>query len=135
MCIKPKKVKEEMFFDAEIYQKTLDCFSNHGFENMERYYGIKEAEIIFSATDGKFIFREQFYDICTKILKCSLEETNQFRKAMITFKKREVEKIRLLFSWRLGDEGKKLFDYLDKRIIYVVAKSYVVEQLFLDFAI
>lgn len=47
MCIKPKKVKEEMFSDAEIYQKMLDCFPNHGFENMERYYGIKEAEIIF----------------------------------------------------------------------------------------
>ena len=54
---------------------------------------------------------------------------------MITFKKWEVEKIRLFFSWRLGDEGEKLFDYLNKRIIYVVAKSYVVEQLFLDFAI
>ena len=133
MCIKRKKVKEEMFSDAEIYQKTLDCFPNHGFENMERYYGIKEAEIIFSATDGKFFFREQFYDICTKIVKCTLEETNHFRKAMITFKKQEVERIRLLFSWRLGDESKKLFDYLNKGIIYAVAKSYVVEQLFLDF--
>jgi DNA polymerase III alpha subunit len=135
MCIKPKKAKEGMFSDAEIYQKALDCFPNHGFENMERYYGIKEAEIIFSATGGKFVFREQFYDICTKIVKCSLEETNHFRKAMITFKKQEVERIRLLFSWRLGDEGKKLFDYLNKGIIYAVAKSYVVEQLFLDFAI
>jgi hypothetical protein len=54
---------------------------------------------------------------------------------MITFKKQEVESIRLLFSWRLGDEGKKLFDYLNKGIIYAVAKSYVVEQLFLDFTI
>ena len=122
-----------MFSDAEIYQKTLECFPNHGFENMERYYGIKEVEMMFSSTDGKFVFREQFYDICTKIVKCTVEEINQFRKAMITFKKQEVERIRLLFSWRLGDEGEKLFDYLNKGIIYAVAKSYVVEQLFLDF--
>jgi DNA polymerase III alpha subunit len=135
MCIKPKKDNEEMFSDAEIYQKALDCFPNHAFENMKRYHGIKEVEMIFSSTDGKFVFREQFYDICTKIVKCTLEEINQFRKAMITFKKQEVERIRLLFSWRLGDEGEKLFDYLNKGIIYAVAKSYVVEQLFLDFAI
>ena len=122
------------FSEEEIYQKTLDCFTNafRDFSKTERYQGIEEAEEIFSSTDGKFVYQEQFFEICTELIGANNRKADGFRKHICKENKQEVEDIRTLFSWKLGGEGVALFDYLNKEIKYAVCKAYVIGLLFLD---
>ena len=90
-------------------------------------------EEIFSSTDGEFVYQEQFFEICTKLLGASNRQADEFRKDLCAKRKKETEDIRALFSWKLGEEGIKLFDYLNKEMKYSVCKAYVLGLLFLDF--
>ena len=123
------------FSEEEIYQKTLDYFKDEfrDFSKTERYRGIEEAEEIFSSTDGKFVYQEQFFEICTNIIWLNNQKADEFRKDICKGKKREIEDIRTTFFWRYDEEGVKLFDYLNKEMRYAVCKAYVVGLLFLDF--
>lgn len=123
------------FSEEEIYQKTLDYFKDEfrDFSKTERYRGIEEAEEIFSSTDGKFVYQEQFFEICTNVIWLNNQKADEFRKDICIGKKREIEDIRMTFFWRYDEEGVKLFDYLNKEMKYAVCKAYVIGLLFLDF--
>lgn len=123
------------FSEEEIYQKTLDYFKDEfrDFSKTKRYHGIEEAEEIFSSTDGKFVYQEQFFEICTNIIWVNNEKADEFRKLMCKGNRQEVEDIRTLFSWRYDEDGVALFDYLNKEMKYAVCKAYVIGLLFLDF--
>ena len=122
------------FSEEEIYQKTLDYFKDEfrDFNKTERYHGIEEAEEIFSSTDGKFVYQEQFFEICTKLIGVNNQKADEFRKDLCAKRKKETEDIRTLFSWRYDEDGVALFDYLNKEIKYAVCKAYVIGLLFLD---
>lgn len=122
------------FSEEEIYQKTLDCFTNEfrDFRKAERYQGIEEAEEIFSSTDGKFVYQEQFFEICTNIIWVNNEKADEFRKDLCAKRRKETEDIRMAFLWRYDEDGVALFDYLNKEIKYAVCKAYVIGLLFLD---
>ena len=123
------------FSEEEIYQKTLDCFTDEfrDFNKTKRYHGIEEVEEIFSLTDGKFVYQEQFFEICAELIGVKYQTADEFRKDLCAKRKKETEDIRMTFSWKLGEEGVKLFDYLNKEMKYSVCKAYVLGLLFLDF--
>lgn len=123
------------FSGEEIYRKTLSCFTNEfrDFHAMEKYKGIEEAEEIFSSTDGKFVYQEQFFEICTKLLGVSNQKADEFRKDLLKRKKQSMEDVRALFSWKLGEQGVALFDYINNGFPYAVCKAYVIGLTFLDF--
>ena len=123
------------FSEEEIYQKTLDYFKDEfrDFNKTERYHGIEEAEEIFSSTDGKFVYQEQFFEVCTNVIWVNNEKADEFRKDLCAKRRKETEDIRTLFSWRYDEEGVALFEYLNKEMKYAVCKAYVIGLLFLDF--
>ena len=125
------------FSEEEIYRKTLDFFTNEfrGFDKTERYQGIEEAEEIFSSSDGKFVYQEQFFEICTELIGVNNQKADEFRKDLCAKRRKETEDIRELFSWRYDEEGVALFEYLNKEMKYAVCKAYVIGLLFLDFTI
>ena len=131
------EIKEYCHFtDEEIYQKALSAFPNHDFEFMKKYQGIEEVEEIFARTDGKFVFQEQFFEICTKVIwVISHIQADEFRKFILRRNKNEMDGIRTLFSWRYDEVGVALFEYLQKGMPYAVSKAYVIGLLFLDFTI
>lgn len=85
------------FSEEEIYQKTLDCFTNEfrDFSKTKRYHGIEEVEEIFSSTDGKFVYQEQFFEICTNVIWVNNEKADEFRKDLCAKRKKETEDIRM----------------------------------------
>jgi DNA polymerase III alpha subunit len=124
------------FSDEDIYQKTLSAFHNHGFAWMRRYKGIEEVEKIFAKTDGKFVFQEQFFEICTQVIwVASRIQADEFRSSIVRRDKKAIEEIRTLFLWRYDEKGVELFDYLQKGMWHAVSKAYVIGLLFLDFAV
>lgn len=122
------------FSEEEIYQKTLDYFKDEfrDFNKTERYHGIEEAEEIFSSTDGKFVYQEQFFEICTNIIWVNNQKADEFRKDLCAKRRKETEDIRMSFLWRYDEEGVALFEYLNKEMKYAVCKAYVIGLLFLD---
>ena len=123
------------FSEEEIYQKTLDCFTDEfrNFNKTKCYQGIEEAEEIFSSTDGKFVYQEQFFEICTELIGVNNQKADELRKDLCAKRKKETEDIRMTFAWRYDEDGVALFDYLNKEIKYAVCKAYVIGLLFLDF--
>lgn len=124
-----------LFSEEEIYQKTLDCFTDEfrDFNKTKRYHGIEEVEEIFSSTDGKFVYQEQFFEICTELIGVNNQKADELRKDLCAKRKKETEDIRMTFAWRYDEDGVALFDYLNKEIKYAVCKAYVIGLLFLDF--
>lgn len=150
------KISEyRIFTDEEIYQKVLSAFPNHDFEFMKKYQGIEEVEEIFYKPNGRFIYQEQFFEICKKFLWVSSAKAVEFRKSLLTFnwdftrrekyqgieyfnrqfaqRQKEVKTIKTLFWRRADEEGVELFEYLQKGMPYAVSKAYIIGLLFLDF--
>ena len=123
------------FTEEEIYQKTLDYFTWRGISMGRKYQGEKRAEMIFSKTDGRYIYQEQFYEICERILGVSNKQADEFRKKLAFRKMEDREAIKQFFCWKLDEEGAGLFDYIYFGHIYVVSKAYIIGLLFLDFTI
>ncbi len=123
----------ELFTEDEIYQKALERFGMHNFEDDEGYFGIKAAENIFTETDGKFVYQEQFYTLCNRLLGVDNTTADLWRKSMCRRRKSECEPIRERFEFALGKAGAGLFDYLYDRMMFAVCKAYVIGLLFLDF--
>ena len=121
-----------LFTEAEIYQETLKHFGEHNFEGDEGYFGIKEAEAVFAETDGKFVYQEQFYTLCNRLLGVDNKAADSWRKSMCRRRKKECEPIRERFQLAWGKEGGQVFDYLYDRTIYAVCKAYVIGLLFLE---
>ena len=119
--------------EEKLYQKTLDFFTKEfrNFGEIKRYKGVVAAEKIFSSTEGKFVYQEQFFEICTKLLGVSNQQADEFRKGLCARKKQDREDIRALFSWKLGEEGVALFNYLDGALPLAVCKAYAVGLTFL----
>jgi len=124
--------KYRLFTETEIYQKALQHFGAHNFEDDEGYFGIKAAENIFAETDGKFVYQEQFYTLCNRLLGIDNTTADLWRKSMCKRRKKECEPIRERFENKLGKAGARLFDYLYDRTIYAVCKAYVIGLLFLE---
>lgn len=126
-----KIAEYRLFTEAEIYQKTLRHFGAHNFEDDEGYFGIRAAENVFAETDGKFVYQEQFYTLCNRLLDVDNTTADLWRKSMSKRRKNECEPIRERFENALGKAGAALFDYLYDRTIYAVCKAYVIGLLFL----
>ena len=124
--------KYRLFTETEIYQKALQHFGAHNFEDDEGYFGIKAAENIFAETDGKFVYQEQFYTLCNRLLGIDNTTADLWRKSMCKRRKKECEPIRERFENKLGKAAARLFDYLYDRTIYAVCKAYVIGLLFLE---
>lgn len=121
-----------LFTETEIYQKTLCHFGAHNFEDDEGYFGIKAAENIFAETDGKFVYQEQFYTLCNRLLGVDNVTADFWRKSMCRRRKSECELIRERFENVLGKAGAQLYDYLYNRMLFAVCKAYVIGLLFLE---
>lgn len=121
-----------LFTETEIYQKTLQHFGAHNFEDDEGYFGIKVAEAIFAETDGKFVYQEQFFTLCTRLLGVENVTADLWRKSMSKRRKSECEPIRERFENVLGKAGAQLYDYLYNRMLFAVCKAYVIGLLFLE---
>lgn len=121
-----------LFTEAEIYQKTLRHFGAHNFEDDEGYFGIKAAENFFAETDGKFVYQEQFYTLCNRLLGVDNTTADLWRKSMSKRRKKECEPIRERFENVLGKAGAQLYDYLYNRMLFAVCKAYVIGLLFLE---
>ena len=120
------------FTDEEIYQKALEYFSRRNISLGRRYQGDKQAEKIFSKTDGRYIYQEQFFEICEKILGVSNKQADEFRKKLAFRKREDRDAIKQFFCWKLDEEGAGLFDYIYFGHIYVLSKAYIIGLLFLD---
>ena len=120
------------FTDEEIYQKALEYFSRRNISLGRRYQGDKQAEKIFSKTDGRYIFQEQFFEICEQILGVNNKRADEFRKKLAFRKREDREAIKQFFCWKLDEEGAGLFDYIYFGHIYAVSKAYIIGSLFLD---
>ena len=121
-----------LFAETEIYQKTLQHFGAHNFEDDEGYLGIKTVENIFAETDGKFVYQEQFYTLCNRLLGVDNVTADLWRKSMSKRRKSECEPIRERFENVLGKAGAQLYDYLYNRMLFAVCKGYVIGLLFLE---
>lgn len=121
-----------LFTEAEIYQKTLQHFGAHNFEDDEGYFGVKAAENFFAETDGKFVYQEQFYTLCNRLLGVDNTTADLWRKSMSKRRKSECEPIQERFENALGKVGAGLFDYLYNRMLFAVCKAYVIGLLFLE---
>ena len=121
-----------LFTETEIYQKTLQYFGAHNFEDDEGYFGIKAAENIFAETDGKFVYQEHFYTLCNRLLDVDNTTADLWRKSMSKRRKSECEPIRERFENVLGKAGAQLYDYLYNRMLFAVCKAYVIGLLFLE---
>ena len=120
------------FTEEEIYQKALECFSRRNISLGRRYQGDKQAEKIFSETGERYIYQEQFFEICEKILGVSNKRADEYRRALAIRKREDRDAIKQFFCWKLEKEGVELFDYIDSGHIYVVSKAYSIGLLFLD---
>ncbi len=122
------------YIEEEIYQRALEWFKEYRENKLsirDRYYGNEIAEAIFANTDGQYVYQEQFYEICTQILGVNNKKADVYRKALLTRKRNEIEEMKELFLWRMGEEGLALFEYIKSRHSYVVAKAYIIGLLFL----
>ena len=124
--------KYRLFTETEIYQKALQHFGAHNFEDDEGYFGIKAAENIFAETDGKVVYQDQFYTICNRLLGVDNVTADLWRKSMSRRRKSECEPIRERFENVLGKAGAQLYDYLYNRMLFAVCKGYVIGLLFLE---
>lgn len=120
------------FTETEIYQKTLQHFGVHNFEDDKGYFGIKAAEAIFAETEGKFVYQEQFYTLCNRLLGVDNVTADLWRKSMSKRRKSECESIRKRFENALGKAGTQLYDYSYNRMLFAVCKAYVIGLLFLE---
>ena len=120
------------FTDEEIYQKALEYFLERNISLGRRYQGNEQAEKVFSKTDGRYIYQEQFFEICTQILGVSNRRADEFRRALAFRKREDRDAIKQFFCWKLDEEGTGLFDYIYFGHIYVVSKAYIIGLLFLD---
>ena len=120
------------FTEEEIYQKALEYFSRRNISLGGRYQGDKQAEKIFSKTDGRYIYQEQFFEVCEKILGVSNKQADEFRKKLAFRKREDRDAIKQFFCWKLDEEGDRLFDYIYFGHIYAVSKAYIIGLLFLD---
>lgn len=121
------------FTEEEIYQKALEYFSRRNISLGRRYQGEQQAEKIFSETDGRYIYQEQFFEICEKILGVSNKQADEFRRALAFRKREDRDAIKQFFCWKLDEEGAELFDYIYfGHNIYVVSKAHIIGLLFLD---
>ena len=120
------------FTEEEIYQKALEYFSRRNISLGRRYQGEQQAEKIFSKTDGRYIYQEQFFEICEKILGVSNKWADEFRKKLALRKREDRDAIKQFFCWKLEEEGARLFDYIYFGHIYAVSKAYIIGLLFLD---
>lgn len=123
-----------VFSDEELCQKATAFFARHDFPQDKGYTGLQQAEEIFGKTDGKFVFQEQFYELCNKLLRMDMQTADGFRRDLIKRKRREIESFRSLLSWRFGEDGVALFQYLARRSVFAVSKAYVIGLLFLKFS-
>ncbi|MBQ4268845.1 MAG: hypothetical protein IJB97_04250 [Clostridia bacterium] len=122
-----------IFSEEEIYRKTLALFSKRpSWFWDDAYEGVKGMEKIFAATDGKFVYQEQFFEICTKCLSLTGQESDVFRRALVKRSRKETENLKVIFEEKCGEEGTSAFEYVRKRMPYVVCKAYVIGTLFLD---
>ena len=124
-----------IFSEKEIYGKARALLSARpSCLKTETYQGLKIMERIFNETEGRFVYQEQFFEICTKCLSLTAQEADAFRKSLAKRNRKETKNLKLLFEEKYGEEGLAAFEYVWKRMVYVVCKAYVIGLLFLDIA-
>lgn len=121
------------FAEQEVYRTATEFFKEHGISGDTGYRGIEEVEKIFSSTDGKYVFQEQFHELCIRLLGMDGERADEMRKDLAKRKKSAMEDMREQLVRRFGIAGETLFAYLHKRHAYAVCKAYVIGLLFLRF--
>ena len=119
------------FTDEEIYRQALCWLQESGRELGEGYLGNEAVEKIFACSHGRYLYQEQFYELCEQLLGLSYKEADGLRRGLLLGRRAEVEGLQRLLCARLGEEGERLFTYLLARHRRCVCKAYLVGALFL----
>ena len=123
-----RPIAEKQFTEREIHDKAIALFGD------STRFGYKSLPYeIFSETDGRLVFQEQFIAFCRDEVKMDEEKAEELRKGIC---KKELAKILITllnFKDALGaGKGKTILDYSREHLPYAVAMGYVVGQLLLD---
>ena len=132
LTVQEAKVRDyRLFDDLEAYEKAEELWKARGLFPT-KFVGNKEVESIFSATGGRYLYQEQFCGVCTKLLGVNGEKADEYRVGLAVRKKETEEELRRLFVDRFGEEGEKIFDYVQKWHVYAFSKACVIGLLFLE---
>lgn len=115
--------------ERELYEFALRWFRNRNMEySMEPYSGSLELQKILGDTNHKCLYQAQFMRICIEMLGVDGTTAEQWRKDICIRRPKKMQEIKETFENKLGDDGVKLYEYLSRNAIYMVAKGYLIGE-------
>lgn len=116
--------------ERELYEFALKCFRARNAEfSIEPYSGSVDLRKILEHTNNRCLYQEQFMRICTETIGVDGTTAEQWRKDVCIRRQKKMQEIKEIFENKLGDDGVKLYEYLSKNAIYMVAKGYLIGEL------
>ena len=116
--------------ERDLYEFALKWFRNRNMEySIEPYSGLLDLRKILGDTNHKCLYQEQFMRICIETLGVDGTTAEQWRKDICIRRPKKMQEIKETFENKLGDGGVKLYEYLSRNAIYMVAKGYLIGEL------
>ena len=116
--------------ERELYEFALKWFRNRNIEyGIETYNGLLDLRKILAHTNNRCLYQEQFMQICIEVIGVDGITAEQWRKDICIRRPKKMQEIKETFENKLGDDGVKLYEYLSRNAIYMVAKGYLIGEL------
>lgn len=126
--------KIEYFTDANVTEQSIlekkkelfdDCYRN----SVEEFDLIEEIKPYLSYTENKLIYKEQFMEICNKVLGVSYSMADYYRREIAKKKKENLKSLKETIMQKFPENGEKIFDYFYNVVPYSVSKAYLIACL------
>ncbi len=115
--------------ERELYEFALKWFRARKTEYViEPYSGSVDLHKILEHTNNRCLYQEQFMQICTELIGIDGNTAEQWRKDICIRRQKKMQEIKEIFENKLKDDGVKLYEYLSRNAIYMVAKGYLIGE-------
>lgn len=116
--------------EREVYEFALKWFNARATEYViESYTGSVDLHKILKHTNNRCLYQEQLMQIYIEVLGVDGITAEQWRKDICIRRPKKMQEIKEVFENKLGIDGVKLYEYLSRNAIYMVAKGYLVGEL------
>ena len=115
--------------EQDVFKKAKEMYPNLP---AEQFLEMQEVKEILAETDYRLIFQEQLMEILHKVCGMSKAYADYYRLEIGKGKRASLSRIRKKLVQKYGEEGIKLFEYIEKYSKYTICKSYVLANMDLD---
>ena len=116
--------------ERELYEFAVKWFRARNTEYViEPYGGSVNLRKILEHTNNRCLYQEQFMRICIEVIGIDGNTSEQWRKDICICRSKKMREIKEIFENKLGGDGIKLYEYLSRNAISMVAKGYLIGEL------